>query len=234
MMAYSPQMIMPLLDVTRLNSNDSENDVSKFCQQAKHYDVAAVCVLPKFIEIAKEALEDSPIKVATVINFPHGNNRSETCQQQIDDALSSGADELDIVLPYKQLQAGNTDTVATFLNDVIEASGTALTKCIMESGQLSAEQLHQACELAVDAGFDFLKTSTGKTTPGATLEAANIMLQYCNPVGIKFSGGIRQYSDVTPFLAMVSEMLGRDWIKPSNVRFGASQLLTHMVEMQSN
>ncbi|MFY8092108.1 MAG: deoxyribose-phosphate aldolase [Niveispirillum sp.] len=226
--------ILPLLDLTSLNDADDAASTAALCAKATTPigNVAAVCLWPSFISKAKQLLSGTDVKVATVVNFPGGSLPAEKVVDQIAHALADGADEIDVVMPYAAIMAGmGGDQRATdHLLACRKACGTATMKVILESGALAKPALvERASKVAVAAGADFLKTSTGKIPAGATLGAARIMLTACRdaprPVGFKASGGIRDVEMAAHYLAVAEEICGPGWVSPATFRFGASGLL---------
>lgn len=228
------ERILPLLDLTSLNEADDPASTAALCAKAvtPAGNVAAVCLWPSFITQAKQALSGKGVKVATVVNFPGGSLPAEKVADQIAHALADGADEIDVVMPYAAIMVGmGGDQRATdHLLACRAACGTTTMKVILESGALAKPALvERASQVAVAAGADFLKTSTGKIPAGATLGAARIMLTACRdagrPVGFKASGGIRDVEMAAQYLALADEICGPGWVSPATFRFGASGLL---------
>lgn len=225
---------LPLLDLTSLNDADDAETTATLCAKAvtPAGNVAAVCLWPSFISQAKQALVGTGIKVATVVNFPGGSLPAEKVVDQIARALADGADEIDVVIPYAAIihGKGGDQRAADHLAACRAACGTVTMKVILESGALAKPALvERASAVAVAAGADFLKTSTGKLPAGATLGAARIMLTACRaagrPVGFKASGGIRDVETAAQYLALADEVCGVGWVSPATFRFGASGLL---------
>lgn len=225
---------LPLLDLTSLNDADDEASTAALCSRAvtPAGNVAAICLWPKFVAISKQLLADSGVKVATVVNFPGGSLPAEKVADQIARALADGADEIDVVMPYAAIMGGlgGEQRAAEHLAQCRQACGTATMKVILESGALAKPVLiERAAAVAVAAGADFLKTSTGKVPAGATVSAARIMLTACRdagrPVGFKASGGIRDVQTAAQYLALADEICGTDWVSPARFRFGASALV---------
>lgn len=228
-----------LMDLTTLNDDDTEQRVITLCQQAKSPlgNTAAICIYPQFIAVARQTLQaqDTPdIKIATVTNFPHGNADTKVAVAQTRAAIASGADEVDVVFPWRALQQGNADIGFTLIAECKAACALSgvLLKVIIESGELKDAQLiRQASEIAIDAGADFIKTSTGKVPVNATLEAARIMLETIRDknkaaeVGFKAAGGVRTTEEAAAYLALAAEIMGPDWADARHFRFGASGLL---------
>lgn len=226
------------LDLTSLNDSDSEDDIAHLCRRAngRFGPTAAVCVWPRFAAQARRALPNE-IAVAAVANFPDGHMDVQRAVADTRQIVNAGAQEVDLVLPYRSLIQGKTCVVNAVLDAVREACPSLLLKVIVESGCLSTPELiAQACELSIAAGADFLKTSTGKVPVSATPEAAQIMLQCiarhqtATPaatriVGFKVSGGIRTVRDAVLYMAMQRRWLGADAASPTRFRIGASGLL---------
>lgn len=223
------------LDLTSLNNGDTEADIVALCQraQSRYGNVAAVCVWPRFVALARRLLPPS-IAVAAVANFPDGGLDVDRALADVRQIVAAGGNEVDVVLPYSALLQGGPQAAqacAAFLAAVRAASGPLTLKIIIESGILQTEVLiAQATALALDAGADFVKTSTGKTPVSATPEAAAVMLETIAAsgkpaVGFKASGGIRTVADAQTYLALAANAWGRHAITPQRFRFGASGLL---------
>lgn len=229
------QLALACLDLTRLNPHDTEADVARLCERAQSPfgPVAAVCVWPRLAAFARQQLP-AHIAVAAVANFPEG---SADIQRAVNDTLAivqSGAQEVDVVLPYAELSAGNDTAVAQLLSAVRAACPGLLLKVILETGELKdAALITRASRLSLDAGADFLKTSTGKTPVSATPESARLLLEAIaanpgavNRVGFKPSGGIRTVADAAIYMALTAELLGPQALTPQRFRLGASSVLT--------
>lgn len=226
------QQIVKLLDVTRLQDQDSaEAQANWLHEQLDARAVpAAFCVYPQYVSQSKSILQQQGIHslVATVVNFPSGNDPVDAVCDQIHAAIAAGADEIDCVLPYQALLAGDIGFVKNFLYEVRQACGTTCLKIIIESGELSTtQQISKATELVVACGADFVKTSTGKVPVGATLDAARMILTVIaaadRPVGFKASGGVRQVAEANEYVALYEEITG-ELANPSFMRIGASTL----------
>jgi deoxyribose-phosphate aldolase len=221
------------LDLTSLNDADTAADIEALCRRAQtaHGPVAAVCVWPRFVAQARAALP-AAIKVAAVANFPDGSLDLQRTLADVAEIAQAGGDEVDVVLPYRALMAGQTTEVAEFLSEVRFASRPLTLKVIIESGELAtAERIAQATRMALAAGADFVKTSTGKTQTGATPEAAATMLKEIaasglSAAGFKASGGVRSVTDAAGYIAQTEAALGAAALNPQRLRFGASGLLT--------
>jgi len=230
----SARVALACLDLTSLNDADTKADVAKLCQRAQGPcgPVAAVCVWPRLAAFARAQLPAS-IAVAAVANFPHGNTDVDAAVQDTLQIVQAGAQEVDVVLPYKALLAGDDKAVTQLLNAVRNACPGLLLKVILETGELKTPALIQrASQLALQAGADFLKTSTGKTPVNATVEAAQVMLAAIavgpaakEKVGFKASGGIRTAQEAMLYEALVAQTLGADALNPKRFRIGASSLL---------
>ncbi len=220
------------LDLTNLDEDCTAADVDALCARAqtRHGSVAAVCVWPRFVPQAKAALARTGIRVATVVNFPTGTATPEAAAGEAGAALAAGADEIDMVVPWQALKAGDTDAVRDAVRAVKAASGAAPVKAILETGALNdAALIGLAAERALDGGADFLKTSTGKAAAGATPEAAEILLaaiaRHGGTAGFKVSGGVRSLADAAAYLAIADRIMGAGWAGPRHFRIGASGLL---------
>ncbi|TKB43331.1 deoxyribose-phosphate aldolase [Thalassotalea mangrovi] len=234
---YAAKLAIALMDLTSLNDDDTPDNIAKLCQQASTItgNTAAVCIYPSFINQAKEALENTDIQIATVVNFPSGNGQIDMVVSQTNQVIEYGADEVDLVLPYRALMQGNKDTPKAMVEQVKAACGDdVLLKVIIESGVLEEKALIQkASEIAINAGADFIKTSTGKVPVNATLPAASAMLEVIsvlNPdVGFKAAGGVRTLDDAISYMNLAAELLGSGYLNKQQFRFGASGLLTNLL-----
>ena len=226
------QIALHCLDLTSLNDKDTEDDIRVLCQRAQSPfgPVAAVCVWPRFVALARQHLP-SNIRVAAVANFPDGALDLPRALADVLQIAEAGGDEVDAVLPYRALIAGQVAECIDFLTQVRAASRPLALKVIIESGELKSPALiAQATALALAAGADFVKTSTGKTAVSATAEAAHVMLAEIaasgrTNAGFKASGGIRTVSDAMLYLDLVRNNMGASALVPQRLRFGASGLL---------
>ncbi len=227
-----------LLDLTELGDHATDDDVIALCDKAHgpHGSTAAVCVWPRHVALAVERLWGTNVRVATVVNFPSGDEQVGDVVAMTQQALVDGADEIDLVLPYRTFLTGDTAT-ATAMIDAVRAAvppDSHVLKVILETGELvEPAAIHGAAVLAVQHGADFIKTSTGKTPQSATLEATAIMLgviqQAGRPVGLKPSGGIRTLDDALHYITQADDLMGAGWASPQTFRFGASGLLTALI-----
>lgn len=228
-----------LMDLTTLSDDDTDQKVIDLCHKAltPAGKTAAICIYPRFIPIARKTLKQlgaEDIRIATVTNFPHGNDDIDIAVAETKAAIAYGADEVDVVFPYRALMAGNKQVGFDLVKACKAACGDKLLKVIIESGELKTPELiRQASEIAIDAGADFIKTSTGKVPVNATLEAAEIMMTVIsekNPnIGFKPAGGVRDAAKTAEFLATAERILGKDWVSPRHFRFGASSLLASLL-----
>ena len=231
----SARVALACLDLTSLNAQDTEADIAALCARAQglYGPVAAVCVWPRLAAFARKQLPPS-IAVAAVANFPDGSADVERAVRETGAIVQSGAQEVDLVLPYAQLLAGEYSAVSGMLDAVRKASRGLILKVILETGALvGREHILRASRLSLDAGADFLKTSTGKTSISATREAARVMLgaiasdpQAAARVGLKPSGGIRTVADAAVYIALTEKLLGAAALTPLRFRLGASSVLT--------
>ncbi|MDG3088901.1 deoxyribose-phosphate aldolase [Vibrio hannami] len=232
---------LKLMDLTTLNDDDTDAKVISLCHDAKTAvgNTAAICIYPRFIPIAKKTLREqgtTEVRIATVTNFPHGNDDIDIAVAETKAAIAYGADEVDVVFPYRTLIAGDEKTGFELVKQVKEACGDILLKVIIETGELKEEALiKRASELSIEAGADFIKTSTGKVPVNATPESAEIMLKVirdmgvADKVGFKPAGGVRTAEDAAQYLAMADDILGAEWADNMHYRFGASSLLTNLL-----
>jgi len=230
---------LPLLDLTDLTETCTEPKIDALCRDARSGGVAAICVWPHFVAQGARALKGSGIRVATVINFPAGG---EDCARATDDtaeALRDGADEIDLVLPYRAFLHGDAETARDMVEAVRDTCGAAILKVILETGELAdPDVIRRAGRLALEAGADFLKTSTGKSPVSATPEAAEAMLieiqASARPAGLKISGGLRSVADAATYLALADRIMGPDWVGPKTFRLGASSLFGALMQARES
>lgn len=234
------QRIMGLIDLTSLNDSDTEASVSAFMQKAQtqYGHVAGVCVYPQFMRLVADALAGTPIKAATVANFPEGATPLDSVLLEIGRALEDGAQEIDVVFPYQRYLAGERKYAHTFVETCKAACGSATLKVILETGALNDPAIIADASFdVIAAGADFIKTSTGKINPGATLEAAATMLlvikhmsaQLNRPVGFKASGGIKDIQQATQYIQLADQIMGVKWVNPGTFRIGASRLMDELI-----
>jgi deoxyribose-phosphate aldolase len=230
-----------LMDLTSLNDDDQDAHIIALCHQAQTPvgNTAAVCVYPRFVGLAKLTLaaQGTPeIKVATVVNFPHGDDELEAVLAETHIALMDGADEIDLVIPWRALKAGDDMPARELVRGCKALCGSRVLKVIIESGELKTPALIRAASLlAIKEGADFIKTSTGKVAVNATPEACRSMLAAIaecgaqDRVGFKAAGGVKSAQEAGEYLAMAAAHLGDEWLVAERFRFGASSLLDQLL-----
>ncbi len=232
---------LSLMDLTSLNDDDTEASIIALCRAAdtRFGTPAAVCIYPRFIGVARQALNERGISgrvsIATVTNFPHGHDDIELAVRETRAAVAAGADEVDLVFPWRALLAGNEQLGLMLVRACRAACGEATLKVIIESGELQEPRIiRRAAELAIEGGADFIKTSTGKVPVNATLASADVMLKAIRDsgqdVGFKAAGGVRTAEDAQQYLRLAASIMGADWINPRHFRFGASSLLDNLLQ----
>lgn len=197
------------IDHTILKPESTEQQVAKIIEEAKEYDFASVCVNPTWVAYAAKGLAGTEVKVCTVIGFPLGANTPAVKAFETKDAIANGADEIDMVINIGALKSQNYDLVLEDIQAVVEASGDKLVKVIIETCLLTDEEKVKACQLSQEAGADFVKTSTGFSTGGATVVDVTLMRQTVRPdMGVKASGGARTYEDALAFIEAGATRIG--------------------------
>lgn len=197
------------IDHTILKPETTQEQVEKILAEAKEYDFASVCVNPTWVALAAESLKDSDVKVCTVIGFPLGANTPAVKAFETKDAISNGADEIDMVINIGALKTGNYDLVLEDIKAVVAASGDKLVKVIIEACLLIDDEKVKACQLSQEAGADYVKTSTGFSTGGATVADVALMRKTVGPdMGVKASGGARSYEDAIAFIEAGASRIG--------------------------
>ncbi|MFA7032157.1 MAG: deoxyribose-phosphate aldolase [Bacilli bacterium] len=190
-----------LIDHTLLKQDATPEQIIQLCNEAKQFDFMSVCVNPAYVPLASECLKDSDVKVCTVIGFPLGMNLTKTKVEEAELALKEGADEIDMVINVGMLKAGHDDYVQEEIALLKQAAGKRVLKVIIETCLLTDEEKVRACLASKKAGADFVKTSTGFSTGGATTHDVALMRATVGPdMGVKASGGVRTHEDL---LAMV-------------------------------
>ncbi len=222
---------LPLLDLTELSNDCEAQLVTDVCARAVHPlgKVAAVCVWPEFVALATDSLANSGVRIATVVNFPKGEDTIERVRSETSAALAVGADEIDLVLPWRVFLTGDERSAREMVAAVRESVGASTLKVILETGMYPDQiAVARASRLAIDAGADFLKTSTGKASVSATPDAVTTMMTSIRDagrtVGIKPSGGIRTIEQAAVYLDIVDSIMGPEWATPHTFRFGTSAL----------
>lgn len=236
------RMALNMIDLTTLEGKDTPNKVKQMCFKAKHLHdvhpglptVAAVCVYPSMVKVAKKEVEGSPVKVASVSTaFPSGQAPMEVKLMDTKFAVDEGADEIDMVISRGKFLSGEYNFVFDEIASIKEACGKARLKVILETGELvTLNNVRRASDIAMYAGADFIKTSTGKIQPAATMQVVYTMLEAIRDfkdvtgiqVGMKPAGGISNSKLALHNLVMVNEVLGSDWLTNEWFRFGASSL----------
>jgi len=236
------KLALSMIDLTSLEGKDSPGKIKQLCYKAAHlYDkfpglptVAAICVYPTMVSIAKQALEGSEINIASVAtSFPSGMVDLDAKIDEVKFVVESGASEIDMVISRGRFLQGDYNYVFDEINLVKEACGNAHLKVILETGELvTLDNVRFASEIAMEAGADFIKTSTGKVSPAATPSVVLTMLEAIRDyeirtkkkIGMKPAGGIGTAKQAVQYLVMVKETLGDEWLSPELFRFGASSL----------
>lgn len=241
------KLALSMIDLTTLEGMDTPGKVIQLCQKAKEPHVAlpdlpavaAVCVYPNMVPVAKKALRGTDINVASVATaFPSGMTTLDAKLEETQQVVEDGADEVDMVISRGEFLKGNYSYVYDEIVAVKEACGEAHLKVILETGELQTyENVRKASDLAMHAGADFIKTSTGKVKPAATQPVTLVMLEAIRDyfyetgrmVGMKPAGGIRKAKQAIQYLVLVKETLGTDWLTPEYFRFGASSLTNDLL-----
>lgn len=236
------KLTLNMIDLTTLEGKDTPGKVKQMCYKAQHLldvypglpTVAAVCVYPSMVKIARQSVGDSGIKVASVATaFPSGQTALNIKIEDTKYAVDQGADEVDMVISRGRFLAGDYNYVFDEIAAVKEACGPARLKVILETGELvTFDKIRRASDIAMHAGADFIKTSTGKVSPAATLPVTLVMLLAIKDyyyktgrmVGMKPAGGISKAKVALHYLVMLNEILGEDWMNNQWFRFGASSL----------
>lgn len=232
--AATARRAIGLIDLTDLSDEHAPDGIDDLCRRAREHGTAAVCVWPEFVGRCAELLSDSEVRVATVVNFPSGDQPVDDVVSLAQAALSAGADDIDLVLPYHAFLDGDRDRAADTVAAVAGlVEPPALLKVILESGAYhDVDSVAAAARLAIDSGADFVKTSTGKIAAGASLEAAGAMLgeiaaaaERGVTVGFKPSGGVRTFDDAIAHLELADDVMGEGWATAATFRYGASGVL---------
>lgn len=238
--------VISMIDLTTLEGKDSPEKINAICAKALQPDsfldtprVAAVCVYPSWVQDVKRMVGDSDIKVASVATgFPSGQIPLSLRINEVERAISEGADEIDMVITRGRFLSGDFDYISEEISAFKEACGSAHLKVILETGELGTyDAVRHASILAIEAGADFIKTSTGKVSPAATLAVTLVMLECIRDyylstgrkIGMKPAGGISSAKLALSYLVMVKETLGDAWLNSDLFRFGASSLLNDVL-----
>ena len=235
-------LALSMIDLTTLEGKDSEGKVKQLCYKASHLhhkhpglpNVAAICVYPTMVPIAKKELEGTGINVASVATaFPSGMADINAKLDEVKSVVDAGADEVDMVISRGRFLNGDYDYVSDEISQVKDACGKAHLKVILETGELvTLDNVQLASDIAMEAGADFIKTSTGKVSPAATPPVVLTMLEAIRDfqiktgkkIGMKPAGGIGTAKQAIQYLVMIKETLGDEWLSPNLFRFGASSL----------
>ena len=236
------RLVLSLIDLTSLEGNDNEKTIKLLCENAKRFEVAAVCIYPSLIASAKRYLKGSNIKVASVSGaFPSGQLPLHLRLEEAKYAISEGADEIDMVISRGKFLEGDSNAVCEEISAFKKICGNITLKAILETGEIhTTENIRRASEIAIASGADFIKTSTGKIAVNATPEAVCTMLLAIKDsgkkIGIKPSGGMSDGNAAVKYLRLTKRILGKDWLHPALFRFGASRLAdniaSHIEEKQ--
>ncbi|MFC0444186.1 deoxyribose-phosphate aldolase [Pseudidiomarina halophila] len=235
------KLAIQLMDLTSLNLQDTPATITSLCESAAtpFGSPAALCVYPEHVVWARhecKRLGLTTINIATVTNFPGGYEDVQRAAEETERAVYAGADEIDVVFPYKAFLAGNKELAKRLVTTCKQVTGQARLKVILETGVLEQPELiREASYLAIESGADFIKTSTGKVAINATLPAAREMLtaiaETGGKCGFKAAGGVRTAADAQGYLQLAEELLGRNYLSPETFRFGASGLLANLQSM---
>jgi deoxyribose-phosphate aldolase len=240
------QLIFSCIDLTTLEATDNADRIAKFCEKALAYkkegvSVAALCIYSPFVKQAKTLIKDSGIQLATVAcAFPTGQMPLDLKLREVEFAVAQGADEVDMVISRGTFLQGDYDAIFEEIKAVKKSCGNAHLKVILETGELqTVENIRKASEIALLAGADFLKTSTGKVSPAATPLAAVIMLDTIaefykktgKMIGFKPAGGIADPETAYTYYVLVKNILGKEWLNNKLFRIGASRLADKVFEL---
>lgn len=236
------KLVLNMIDLTTLEGKDTDGKVKQLCYKAQHLHdaypglptVAAICVYPSMVKVAKKALGNSGIKVAAVATaFPSGQAPRDVKIRDTKFAVNEGADEIDMVISRGKFHMGEYDFVFDEIAAIKEACGDARLKVILETGELvTYDKVRRASDIAMYAGADFIKTSTGKISPAATMPVTLVMLEAIRDfyyktgkkIAMKPAGGISKAKLALHYLVMLNEVLGEEWMNNEWFRFGASSL----------
>ena len=199
-----------LIDHTLLKQDASPEQIVNLCEEAKKFDFMSVCVNPAYVPLAASCLKGSDVKVCTVIGFPLGMNLTKTKVEEAVLCVKEGAQEVDMVINVGMLKAGHDDYVREEIREIKQAVGSKIIlKVIIESCLLNNDEIVRACKAAKEAGADFVKTSTGFSTGGATVEAVKLMRETVGPeMGVKASGGVRTHEDLLKMVEAGANRIG--------------------------
>jgi len=207
---YMQMNVASMIDHTLLKADATKEQIEKLCAEAKEYQFASVCVNPTWVKLSSQLLQGSNVEICTVIGFPLGASTSETKAFETKNAIGNGATEIDMVINIGALKNNDVATVEKDIKSVVNAAkGKAITKVIIETCLLSDEEKVRVCQLAVKTGADFVKTSTGFSTGGATVNDVALMRKTVGPgIGVKASGGIRSLADTKKMINAGATRIG--------------------------
>lgn len=197
------------IDHTKLGPTVTKEEIIKLCEEARKYDFMSVCVDPIYVSLAKKQLENSGVLVCTVVGFPHGTSTTKIKFLETEEAILAGADEIDMVINQNALKNKDYDYLLKEIQTVKSAVGDKTLKVILETSNLSKEEIVKACLIAKEARADFVKTSTGFSRGGATVEDVSLMRETVKTdLGVKASGGIRTYEDAQAMIEAGANRIG--------------------------
>ena len=238
--------LLSLIDITSLNTDDTVDKIVNLTRKINEFDdhfeilphPAAICVYPSFVSTVKDTLGENLEIAAVAGGFPHSQTFIEVKIAEVAMAVMEGATEIDTVIPLGSLLSGNFEEVYSELSEIKASCREAKLKVILETGLLQdAEMIKKATIISMAAGADFIKTSTGKTAQGATLEAAYIICDTIkefntkngSKIGFKAAGGISEVDDAVKYYTVVENILGKEWLSPTLFRIGASRLVNNLL-----
>lgn len=228
--------LVSVIDLTSLNPNDNDQSIKLLTQKTTTAlgNVAAICVYPEFLPLVVKNLPSPKVKIATVVNFPTGTEKLEDVLKQIKSSLKSGANEIDVVFPFA-IHVKQPEEALAYIAECKKVCGKNIMKVILEISEFHhLEEVYKTSLNVIACGADFLKTSTGKSKHGATLESASAILIAIKSsgkkgVGFKASGGIKEISEALAYIRLAKKIMGERWVKPAHFRIGASGLLDNIL-----
>ena len=214
-MAIKPRDMAKMIDHTNLSPTATVDDIKKLCEEAKEHEFASVCVNPIYVPLAAKLLEESSVKVCTVVGFPLGANATEVKSYETRNAIKNGAQEIDMVMNIGAFKSGAYEIFKADIKSVVDATKKAgvssdiIVKVILECCYLDEEEIVKACEIVKDSGADFVKTSTGFGPEGATIEGVSLMRKTVGrDIGVKASGGIKNFDQALDMLDAGANRIG--------------------------
>lgn len=230
------RQLVSVTDLTLLRAEVSEADILNLCLKAHtpFGPVAAVCINRNFVSLAAQHINNKEVKIVSVANFPTGRESLAETIDEIHKAIESGANEMDVVFPYSQYLSDKKTQALDFVKECRVACGQHVLKIILEISEFEElETVYYVSKQLIDLGVDFIKTSTGRSKHGATLEASSVMLlaiSSCksHSAGFKASGGINTIKDAISYLDLAKELMGNKWVTPQNFRLGSSSLIANI------